>query len=76
MRGKVPPLIGFGVRLRITPAYAGKSFVLPVHRLPLLGSPPHMRGKGNYFVKQDFRSRITPAYAGKRGYPGRCRNGR
>ena len=46
MRGKVlaspmlAPLIG------ITPAYAGKSFVLSIMFVPLMGSPPRMRGKG------------------------------
>ena len=31
-----------------------------------LGSPPHMRGKGDTGTIADYMGRITPAYAGKR----------
>ncbi len=32
----------------------------------LMGSPPHMRGKGPFLPPSRARDRITPAYAGKR----------
>ena len=66
MRGKV--LLAFPIRIiqRITPAYAGKSFVTVAFLPCWIGSPPPMRGKvvmsGGYIVQ----TRITPAYAGKR----------
>ena len=86
MRGKV---LREGLRehrLRITPAYAGKSEEIDrdaeIQRdHPRIcgekarcaaattlqrGSPPHMRGKGRYFLCTMPTVGITPAYAGKR----------
>ena len=45
MRGKAGWSLLASVRFRITPAYAGKSFVVIVLCLIILGSPPRMRGK-------------------------------
>ena len=49
----------------ITPAYAGKS--ARATSLPSwpMGSPPHMRGKGNSLGFSGVIVGITPAYAGK-----------
>ena len=65
MRGKeLFPVVSVR-RLRITPAYAGKSSggydLCPVHA----GSPPPMRGKVSGISLRSYESRITPAYAGK-----------
>ncbi len=35
-------------------------------RSPLIGSPPHMRGKAAVPISTGISSRITPAHAGKR----------
>ena len=51
---------------RITPAYAGKSWVEGKHYWESAGSPPRMRGKVKKEDTNMPRSRITPAYAGKR----------
>ena len=52
----------------ITPAYAGKSLSLWAEFGSRVGSPPRMRGKAGYWVKDAQGRGITPAYAGKRGY--------
>ena len=52
--------------LRITPAYAGKSFDDAYIDFYYFGSPPHMRGKVPFSIRQCFGAGITPAYAGKR----------
>ena len=51
MRGKVEQVRLFTFRVRITPAYAGKSVKLlsPLVRVP--GSPPPMRGKVPYGIR-------------------------
>ena len=50
---------------RITPAYAGKSRLLPVSSLLHTGSPPPMRGKVRSRTYGVYKKGITPAYAGK-----------
>ena len=66
MRGKgITTRLLFPV-LRITPAYAGKSFLRSSSQSRSGGSPPRMRGKGVGVVNAALRVRITPAYAGKR----------
>ena len=56
----------FRLPSRLTPAYAGKRCPRS-SRLPAQsGSPPHVRGKGNYLVHRCGNTRITPACAGKR----------
>ena len=51
--------------MRITPAYAGKSFGGWLKHARQVGSPPPMRGKVLTNDNDDRRQRITPAYAGK-----------
>ena len=61
--------LGFPVLFRllgITPACAGKSFLLRLFCLLCLGSPPHVRGKGQSALRSGKQTRITPACAGKR----------
>ena len=86
MRGKAEPKRLWQLSGGITPAYAGKSNLLPHTRcrswdhpricgekaiqphtsVYRVGSPPHMRGKGNQGCSFCSTSGITPAYAGKR----------
>ena len=49
----------------ITPAYAGKSCILPLYFQAVEGSPPPMRGKVHTSSASASSFRITPAYAGK-----------
>ena len=51
---------------RITPAHAGKSLVFCISSVVPPGSPPHMRGKGQWAPITSRRVRITPAHAGKK----------
>ena len=69
MRGKERQGGRQGTRRRITPAYAGKRAVHPVHDTVSRGSPPRMRGKAYSWGKAHHDKRITPAYAGKRPLP-------
>ena len=66
MRGKGLQSQEFRRKVRITPAYAGKSSSMPVSAPVLAGSPPRMRGKGLPYGEDRVPARITPAYAGKR----------
>ena len=65
MRGKGRYICHQQPKLRITPAYAGKSDRIAKLSYAMKGSPPPMRGKetGTSMKQQD--QRITPAYAGK-----------
>ena len=99
LSGSPPPMRGKGIQcriwnvpVRITPAYAGKSYRCPFcqrhsrdhPRLcgekPLfgivvftpLGSPPPMRGKVWFCVRNAPAAGITPAYAGKRQKPNKA----
>ena len=85
MRGKGPQIVRCTLDFRITPAYAGKSWLAhdcrrkirdhprlcgeknaPVPaRVPEMGSPPPMRGKGSSHSFKKSSIGITPAYAGK-----------
>ena len=47
------------------PRTCGEKFVLCLHRNQMLGSPPHMRGKGQQGLFVFLFQRITPAHAGK-----------
>ncbi|KFN89178.1 hypothetical protein TMUPMC115_2560 [Tetragenococcus muriaticus PMC-11-5] len=51
--------------LRITPAYAGKTFNHTKTAWPILGSPPLMRERLDDTGGDGSDLRITPAYAGK-----------
>ena len=65
MRGKDTDEAFYQTDDRITPAYAGKSFVRLALLARLLGSPPPMRGKEALYSAVQRGDRITPAYAGK-----------
>ena len=66
MRGKAGRCSPCACRLRITPAYAGKSKVPDDSKADDEGSPPRMRGKGARTHSAAPAAGITPAYAGKR----------
>ena len=66
MRGKAAYLAVGRLKIRITPAYAGKSTIQKHLKSVNLGSPPPMRGKVPPFIDFAVAPRITPAYAGKR----------
>ena len=68
MRGKEDALSKLCYRGRITPAYAGKSFVQHLQSHLYTGSPPPMRGKGGLLWSCCRFAGITPAYAGKSMY--------
>ena len=65
MRGKVSRKTCRSCHLRITPAYAGKSFIMAMEKNKVKGSPPPMRGKAETPDRKQAAERITPAYAGK-----------
>ena len=65
MRGKVNFLEEQLDRIRITPAYAGKSNQNQLEEAHTQGSPPPMRGKVYDPLMANNICRITPAYAGK-----------
>ena len=65
MRGKDHTVAARAKQLRITPAYAGKSFQPSTFTTSLAGSPPRMRGKDGRLLGAEGILRITPAYAGK-----------
>ena len=44
----------------------GEKTVLFLSGFPVLGSPPHVRGKEEYLQETESIDRITPACAGKR----------
>ena len=73
MRGKVLHRSYCRTRRRITPAYAGKSFIAAPITSGVLGSPPRMRGKVTRAYNTPAGGRITPAYAGKSGSRQQCR---
>ena len=52
-------------RLRITPACAGKRKMTGEDAICVIGSPPHVRGKGKSSIGFISFLRITPACAGK-----------
>ena len=66
MRGKVYDAIDTMRLMRITPAYAGKSFCPCKFHSVGQGSPPPMRGKVLVHMLLFQYHGITPAYAGKR----------
>ena len=66
MRGKAHSGNRTAAGIGITPAYAGKSLSLHSKFIIYRGSPPPMRGKGEYYGKHHTAGGITPAYAGKR----------
>ena len=65
MRGKEDFQSQTLLNLRITPAYAGKSFSNCQKYSDHIGSPPPMRGKVDCAIACNTDIRITPAYAGK-----------
>ena len=66
MRGKAHLLKVRLSAVRITPAYAGKSYSKEEQKMQDRGSPPHMRGKVACRSSLMVVAGITPAYAGKR----------
>ena len=66
MRGKAHTQVTVGRKVRITPAYAGKSICKAACAADGAGSPPRMRGKAILHPMHCPHGRITPAYAGKR----------
>ena len=48
------------------PRICGEKLLLVVCLAPVMGSPPHMRGKVTSAFFVESRTGITPAYAGKR----------
>ena len=67
--GKSQPPSGQRPKWRDHPRLCGEKncFFLMLHGV--LGSPPPMRGKGNFSAAVRSGSRITPAYAGKSAVP-------
>ena len=65
MRGKPAFLWAISAKVRITPAYAGKTGFCTCGAACTGGSPPWMRGKLCYFFIFVLGIRITPADAGK-----------
>ena len=65
MRGREYRTYNVSSLIGITPAYAGKSGLLPGLAACTAGSPPRMRGKDAPCTAQACLERITPAYAGK-----------
>ena len=47
------------------PRVCGEKLIVAVRLLSVAGSPPRMRGKGNFHVVTHTKVGITPAYAGK-----------
>ena len=66
MRGKGTAAGDYKPGDRITPAYAGKSWMPFLQSVTRIGSPPPMRGKAHGSRVRPHRAGITPAYAGKR----------
>ena len=50
------------------PRICGEKLLLVVCLAPVMGSPPHMRGKVTSAFFVESRTGITPAYAGKRAF--------
>ena len=65
MRGKRGTIRIFARKGGITPAYAGKTYIINAPICQYLGSPPRMRGKRRWAFAFRRKGRITPAYAGK-----------
>ena len=66
MRGKAVLWINLFCNAGITPAYAGKSFVLNFGDFRYRDHPRLCGEKFTIPATQNFELRITPAYAGKR----------
>ena len=66
MRGKEGKEDTMSEKIRITPAYAGKSNRYMRDIRFNKGSPPRMRGKAEKRIYRRRKPGITPAYAGKR----------
>ena len=66
MRGKAVCFVGCWFAHGITPACAGKSFLVNLAAQPRGDHPPRMRGKEEIKTGKSRRVGITPAYAGKR----------
>ena len=57
----------FGVlKVKDHPRICGEKGTSVMSTICVLGSPPHMRGKGSQAVEGPAQTGITPAYAGKR----------
>ena len=52
--------------VRDHPRVCGEKKLMALVLRAVLGSPPHMRGKAQEWMKEGKAERITPAYAGKR----------
>ena len=64
-RGKAVNVIISQRQAGITPAWAGKSFLLRTLQHICMGSPPRGRGKDVIDLVELFQNGITPAWAGK-----------
>ena len=69
-RGKAFTTVSGFVTGRITPAWAGKSWMISMLMFGVLGSPPRGRGKGDHLEVKARDGGITPAWAGKSGCRG------
>ena len=65
MRGKVVQLFDLLLRVRITPAYAGKRYLACVEVAKIQDHPRLCGEKASSFPPVIAGFRITPAYAGK-----------
>ena len=63
--GKSTPTAGRFGQCRDHPRTCGEKRVCLFLGLPLMGSPPHMRGKAAGRLQRSRRAGITPAHAGK-----------
>ena len=68
-RGKGCCSSGHTGQMRITPAWAGKSYIFRQCHISPTGSPPRGRGKATKPERSMNHGRITPAWAGKRTFP-------
>ena len=74
--GKSQPVLGHFRRFWDHPRVCGEKLRTAVFGLPLMGSPPRMRGKVHLRNLVKMPLGITPAYAGKRPRRTRCVDGR
>ena len=63
--GKSKKLQFYRIRQRDHPRLCGEKLSHRLFHSAISGSPPPMRGKVQFFEKQQDRVGITPAYAGK-----------
>ena len=64
--GKSHFVTSFHLNRRDHPRTCGEKRTVSYGSVALLGSPPHMRGKGAFGADETGLTRITPAHAGKR----------